>query len=112
MSEPAQCDECQAILEEIKKAVEEFKRACRESRLSPLQREDLRAFTGALQEMLVGSGKGVDGLLANFPFRPIRPPGNRYSELLCNPAVFDAVRKMREHAARTGHKAWDLFRNE
>ena len=110
MSEPAQCDECQAILEDIKKAIEEIKRAGRESRLSPLQREDLRAFTGAPQEMLAGSGKGVDGLLANFPFRPVRPPENRYSELLSNPAMFDAVRKMREHATRTGHKVWDLLR--
>jgi len=111
MSEPAQCDECQAIFEEIKKAIEEIKRAGRESRLSPLQREDLRAFTGAPQEMLAGSGKGVDGLLANFPFRPVRPPEHRYSELLLsNPAMFDAVKKMREHAARTDHKVWDLLR--
>ena len=110
MSEPAQCDECQAILEDIKKAIEEIKRGVRESRLPPLQREDLRAFTGALQEVLEGSGNGLDGLLANFPFRPVRPPENRYSELLSNPAMFDAVRKMREHATRTGHKVWDLLR--
>jgi len=111
MSEPAQCDECQSILEEIKKAIEEIKiRAGRESRLSPPQRENFPVFTGVLQEMLAGSGKGIDGLLANFPFRPVRPPEHRYSELLSNPTLFDAVRKMREHAARTGHKAWDLCR--
>jgi hypothetical protein len=106
MSEPAPCEQCQAILEEIR-------RAGRESHLSPQHRDELRAFTDDLKEMGAGSGEGVDALLAKFPFRfqqfgPVMPPEHRYPELH-NPAMCDAIRKMVGHRARTGHKVSDLL---
>jgi hypothetical protein len=110
MSEPAPCHECQAFLEEIR-------RAQRESRLSPKLREELQAFHDAVQRMLAGTGQGVDELLTKYPFRsqrlePVRPPKALYPELGGNPGIRDAVHKMLEHEARTGHKLIDLLRRK
>ncbi len=60
--------------------------------------------------MWLGSEKAVDDLLAEFPFRSqpsglVRYPEHRFPELH-NPAMFEAIRKMHEHEARTGHKVW------
>lgn len=110
MSEPAPCQECEAFLEEIR-------RAQRESRLSPKLREDLRAFHDGVQRMLAGTGKGVDELLTKFPFRsqhfgPVKPLAALYFELGNNPGIRDAVHKMLEHEASTGHKLIDLLRRK
>ena len=106
MSDPARCDECKAILEEIRSAQ-------RESRLSPKRSEELRAYFDSAQTMLAGTGEGVDELLAKFPFRsqplePLRTPEDRYPQLH-NPTMFDAIHKMLDHEARTGHKLTNLL---
>jgi hypothetical protein len=94
--------------------MEEIRKARRESSVSPLRREELRANVAAVQAMLAGTGEGIDEFLAKFPFRsqqdgPVRPPEAWYSEPR-NPAMLEAVRKMLAHQARTGHRVTDQFR--
>jgi hypothetical protein len=92
MSTPAQCDECQAILEELRNASAEI---C----ASPKLRDELRADCDALFKMMAGTEDDVDEVLGKFRFRP-QQPGIREFRY---PRVGDAVRKMFEHQTRTGH---------
>jgi hypothetical protein len=100
MSSSAQCDECEAILEEIRNAFAELHLS---PKLSAELRDDcevfLRTFSGTEQDLEEGLGK--------LQFRSqssasLRAPESRY------PKIAVALRKMSEHRFRTGHNA--LFR--
>jgi hypothetical protein len=109
MSDPARCDECKAILEEIRSAM----RSVQRKSLSPERREEMRAYADAVLNMRTGSGEDVDELLAKFPFRPQQAGVGRLPEdwfpELHNATMLDAIRKMLLHTARTGHKLTDLL---
>jgi hypothetical protein len=96
----SQCDECEAILEEIRNA---FAKLHLSPKLSAELRDDgevfLRALRGTEQDLEEGLGK--------LQFRSqspesLRAPESRY------PKIGVALRKMFEHRFRTGHIA--LFR--
>jgi hypothetical protein len=104
MSEATQCEECKAIAEELRTAA-------RESPVDPKRSEELRANADALRKLMAGTGKGVDELLARFPFRsqrlgPLKMP--QYPEL--SPRLREVCRRMQEHEARTGHDAIAVLR--
>ena len=103
MSDPTQCDECQAILEE-------FRSASTEIGASPKLREELRTDCEALLKMMEGNEANIDEGIAKFQFRPQglgapEPPAYRF------PRIGHAVRKLLDHHVRTGHNImYILFR--
>jgi len=104
MSEPAQCEECRAI-------VEELRTAARESPVDPKSSQELRAYGDALRKLRDGTVEGVDELLARFPFRsqrlgPLKMP--EYPEL--SPRRREVWRRLHEHQARTGHDVIAVLR--
>jgi hypothetical protein len=90
MNNSAQCDECEAILEQFKDGWVEIRE---------LLKDQCRYAASA------GTGDQLDGLLNmyQFHFQPeLKLPEPKY------PRIADAFRRMVEHQTRTGHNV--LFR--
>lgn len=96
MARPLACTVCQTILEELRAAFAEASKSRRTA--------DVGADAEAFVKMLEGSEEALQQLLVRHPFRaettvPVDPPGMR------SPRIQQALRKMMEHAVRTGHSA-------
>jgi|SRR5580700_5997357 hypothetical protein len=104
MSNTVRCDECEAILEELRAASAEIS-------ISPTRRDELRDCGDAFLGMVRGTeefGDRVDELLEKFRFRAENTGSlGGYLEPR-NPRLRDAFRRMMVHRAQTGHTA--LFR--
>lgn len=103
MTSPIQCDECRAIILELRDALVG-------APLSRERRAELQAHSEAFSRMLRGSEEAADELFAKYSFRP-KPPELLESPLFRNPRAKQALRKMLEHAVRTGHSVWALTRD-
>jgi|HubBroStandDraft_5_1064220.scaffolds.fasta_scaffold1921965_1 hypothetical protein len=93
MSDPTQCSECRAILEELRRTG---------------MRVPHPAMDEGIRKMMMGSEEGVDDLLARFPFRPQRTESLKPSYVY--PRFGNLFRKILDHKSRTGHNPMNLFR--
>jgi hypothetical protein len=105
MPEPTPCEECRAILEQLRAASSEI----RSSRAG----KALEANSETLVDLMRGKAEAADELLTKFPFRPEvdpsrLPKGGPYWPL--DPRIQAVIRRMIEHQTRTGHNVIDLFR--
>ncbi len=94
MSDPRQCDECLAILEEIKAAYAE-------SGVSLKFGPDFWSEHEAFSKMLTGTEDDIDAGFDKYPFRAQKAldrPEYRY------PRIAAAFRRMTVHRAHAGHK--------
>jgi hypothetical protein len=99
MNARAKCDECQTLLEELSLAFD----AVRSS--SPQRRAEAQTHSEAFLRMPGGSEEAADELFANLPFRAKPPELLKPPEFLQKPGVRQAIGKVMEHDARTGHIA-------
>jgi hypothetical protein len=93
MSNRAECDECRAIVEELRGAFAEVQ-------ASPKLRDELRVDCQAVFGVLGGAEEDperVEEVIAKFQFRPGTDTECR------TPRIRDAFRKMGNHCLRTGH---------
>jgi hypothetical protein len=98
MSNPVECRECEAILEELRDAFAETQAALKLT-------GELRIDGESIAKML--RGMDDDEVLAKFQFRAqppesLREPASEY------PRLRDVFRKMSEHHSRTGHVVLSL----
>jgi hypothetical protein len=95
MSIPAQCDECEAILVELRSAFAEIDSF---PRLRNELRADCAAIIGVLRDKEEDAER-VEEIMRKFQFRPGRDTECR------TPRIRDAFQKMTDHRLRTGHMA-------
>jgi hypothetical protein len=103
MSDPAHCNECEAILEEFRSAYAEIE-------ASPELRDELRAAGDALKKMIGGTeedAERADEVLGKYQFRA-QYPGVLQDPEPQHPRIHDAFGRMFKHHGRTGH--WAVFR--
>ncbi|HEX4002684.1 MAG TPA: hypothetical protein VHX36_08550 [Candidatus Acidoferrales bacterium] len=94
MSDPRPCEECLAILEELRVAYIE-------SGVALPFGSEVQSSRDAFSKILTGTEEEIDAVLARYPFRAqalVDSPEYR------NPKIAAALRKMIGHRARTGHR--------
>jgi hypothetical protein len=105
MPDLTQCEECQAIVEELRAVGAEVR--------STKAGEQLQACGEDLLNLMRGNAAAADELLAKFPFRPqIEPFQMPQRDSVLSPRIRSVARKLIEHQTRTGHRVMDLFRKK
>lgn len=94
---PVQCDECEAILDELRNAVAE---------MSPDLRNRYQADREAFMKMIGGTeedAERAEEAVGKFQF-PFSRPGSHHLPEGRYPNIQNAIRKMVVHRFRTGHR--------
>jgi hypothetical protein len=98
MAGPAQCGECQAILEQLRNALAEARELLKTDNAG---RDALPAFRKPVSDITAQTEEELEELLDKYPFRfqpePHTTLGLKY------PRISDAFRRMFAHKVRTGH---------
>jgi len=100
MSNSPQCDECQAILEELRAAFAETSGIPKTQ--GDESRDSLIAFLEILGQKEAYTDR-LDELLNKFPFRPQHPASLGANPEPPHPKTLAAFRRLLAHRAKTGH---------